>query len=52
MAETVRLRVEVEDDSIIVTLPGTDTAFAWRDYPICGENGGSEPLTRNFEQAC
>ena len=23
MAETVRLRIEVEDDSIIVTLPGT-----------------------------
>jgi len=23
---------------------GDDTALAWRDYPICGENGG----TRGF----
>jgi hypothetical protein len=30
MAETVRLRVEVEDDSIIVTLPGTTFRVIYR----------------------
>jgi hypothetical protein len=30
MAETVRLRVEVEDDSIVVTLPGTTFRVIYR----------------------
>jgi hypothetical protein len=36
MAETVRLRVEVEDDGIIVTLPGTTFRVIYRkpsQYP-------------------
>jgi len=36
MAETVRLRVEVEDDSIIVALPGTTFRVIYRkpsQYP-------------------
>ena len=36
MAETVRLRVEVEDDGIIVTLPGTNFRAIYRkpsQYP-------------------
>jgi hypothetical protein len=30
MAETIRLRVEVEDDTIIVTLPGTNLRVIYR----------------------
>ena len=30
MAETIRLRVEVEDDGIIVTLPGTTFRVIYR----------------------
>jgi hypothetical protein len=36
MAETIRLRVEVEDDGIIVTLPGTTFRVIYRkpsQYP-------------------
>jgi hypothetical protein len=36
MAETIRLRVEIEDDSIIVTLPGTSFRVIYRkpsQYP-------------------
>jgi hypothetical protein len=34
MAETIRLRVEVEDDGIIVTLPGTTFRVIYRKQAI------------------
>jgi hypothetical protein len=42
MAETVRLRVEVEDDTIIVTLPGTNLRM------IYGKTKYSQLVTVDF----
>jgi hypothetical protein len=42
MAETVRLRVEVEDDTIIVTLPGTNLRV------IYGKTKYSQLVTVDF----
>jgi hypothetical protein len=36
LAETIRLRVEVEDDTIIVTLPGTSLRVNYRKTKYSG----------------